>query len=65
MTRDTGYRFLDPAALARIKNLSLAARGVVEGFFAGIKMVSPGRSENGLDAPFFAYFARSTVAILG
>jgi uncharacterized protein (DUF58 family) len=36
MTRDTGYRFLDPAALARIKNLALAARGVVEGSVAGM-----------------------------
>ena len=32
MSRDRGYRFLDPAALARVKNLSLVARGVVEGF---------------------------------
>jgi uncharacterized protein (DUF58 family) len=29
-------KFLDPAALARLKNLSLAARHVVEGFFAGM-----------------------------
>lgn len=29
------YRYLDPAALARLKNLSLAARLVVEGLFAG------------------------------
>lgn len=36
MKRDTGYRFLDPAALARVKNLSLAARGVVEGFISGM-----------------------------
>lgn len=36
MTRDTGYRFLDPSALARVKNLSLAARGVVEGFISGM-----------------------------
>jgi len=36
MTQETGYRFLDPAALARIKSLSLAARGVVEGFIAGM-----------------------------
>ena len=42
MTRNTGYRFLDPAALARIKNLSLAARGVVEGFIAGMH-ASPNR----------------------
>jgi uncharacterized protein (DUF58 family) len=31
-----GYRFLEPAALARVKNLSLAARGVVEGFITGL-----------------------------
>ena len=31
-----GYRFLEPAALARVKNLALAARGVVEGFIAGL-----------------------------
>jgi uncharacterized protein (DUF58 family) len=31
----TGYRFLDPQALARLKNLSVVARGVVEGFIAG------------------------------
>lgn len=36
MTRHTGYRYLDPAALARMKNLSLAARGVVEGFISGM-----------------------------
>jgi uncharacterized protein (DUF58 family) len=30
-----GTRFLDPAALARLKNLGLAARLVVEGLFAG------------------------------
>jgi uncharacterized protein (DUF58 family) len=29
------YKYLDPAALGRLKNLSLAARRVVEGFFAG------------------------------
>jgi uncharacterized protein (DUF58 family) len=33
---DTGYRFLEPSALARVKNLSLVARGVVEGFIAGL-----------------------------
>ena len=32
----TGYRFLDPQALARLKNLSVVARGVVEGFIAGL-----------------------------
>ncbi|MBN1853240.1 MAG: DUF58 domain-containing protein [Pirellulales bacterium] len=42
MTKETGYRFLDPAALARIKSLSLAARGVVEGFIAGMH-ASPNR----------------------
>jgi uncharacterized protein (DUF58 family) len=36
MSRDTGYRFLDPAALARVKNLALVARGVVEGFISGM-----------------------------
>jgi uncharacterized protein (DUF58 family) len=36
MSRDRGYRFLDPAALARVKNLSLVARGVVEGFITGL-----------------------------
>lgn len=36
MKRDTGYRYLDPSALARVKNLSLAARGVVEGFISGM-----------------------------
>src|SRR5918995_3130329 len=32
---DRTYKYLDPAALGRLKNLSLAARRVVEGFFAG------------------------------
>ena len=36
MSRDRGYRFLDPAALARVKNLTLLARGVVEGFVSGL-----------------------------
>jgi uncharacterized protein (DUF58 family) len=36
MSRGRGYRFLEPAALARIRNLSLAARGVVEGFITGL-----------------------------
>jgi len=36
MKRDTGYRFLDPAALASVKNLSMVARGVVEGFISGL-----------------------------
>jgi uncharacterized protein (DUF58 family) len=31
----TGYRYLEPAALARVKNLGLVARGVVEGFITG------------------------------
>ncbi|MFI5459324.1 MAG: DUF58 domain-containing protein [Isosphaerales bacterium] len=31
-----GYRYLEPAALARVRNLGLAARGVVEGFVAGL-----------------------------
>jgi uncharacterized protein (DUF58 family) len=31
-----GYRFLEPAALARVKNLALVARGVVEGFITGL-----------------------------
>lgn len=30
------YRYLDPEALSRLKNLSLAARLVVEGFYAGM-----------------------------
>jgi len=32
----TGYRFLKPEALARVKNLSVVARGVVEGFISGL-----------------------------
>jgi uncharacterized protein (DUF58 family) len=36
MSDPRGYRFLEPAALARVKNLALAARGVVEGFIAGL-----------------------------
>ncbi len=36
MKQDTGYRYLDPAALARLKNLSMVARGVVEGFISGL-----------------------------
>ena len=31
-----GYRFLEPQALARVKNLSVIARGVVEGFVSGL-----------------------------
>ncbi|MBN2294305.1 MAG: DUF58 domain-containing protein [Pirellulales bacterium] len=33
---DTGYRYLEPEALARVKNLSMVARGVVEGFISGL-----------------------------
>lgn len=33
---DNGYRFLEPQALARVKNLSVVARGVVEGFISGL-----------------------------
>jgi uncharacterized protein (DUF58 family) len=36
MSHARGYRFLDPADLARVKNLSLVARGVVEGFITGL-----------------------------
>ena len=36
MTTHTGYRFLEPAALARVKNLQMVARGVVEGFISGL-----------------------------
>ncbi len=36
MSRQTGYRFLEPAALARVKNLSMVARGVVEGAISGL-----------------------------
>lgn len=36
MTQTRGYRFLEPAALARVKNLALVARGVVEGFITGL-----------------------------
>ena len=36
MPGDTGYRFLEPAALARVENLSMVARGVVEGFISGL-----------------------------
>ncbi len=32
----TGYRFLEPRALARVKNLAIIARGVVEGFISGL-----------------------------
>jgi uncharacterized protein (DUF58 family) len=36
MPSTTTYEYLDPQALSRLKNLSLAARKVVEGFFAGM-----------------------------
>ena len=32
----TAYRFLEPAALARVRSLKLVARSVVEGFIAGL-----------------------------
>jgi uncharacterized protein (DUF58 family) len=36
MPPTTTYKYLDPEALHRLKNLSLAARRVVEGYFAGL-----------------------------
>ena len=36
MPATTQYKYLDPEALTRLKNLTLAARHVVEGFFAGM-----------------------------
>jgi uncharacterized protein (DUF58 family) len=36
MPPTTTYHYLDPEALSRLKNLSLAARRVVEGYFAGL-----------------------------
>jgi uncharacterized protein (DUF58 family) len=33
---NTGYQYLEPQALARVKNLSVVARGVVEGFISGM-----------------------------
>ncbi len=36
MSDGKGYRFLEPAALARVRNLALVARGVVEGFITGL-----------------------------
>ncbi len=36
MSRQTGYRYLEPTALARVKNLALVARGVVEGSISGL-----------------------------
>src|SRR3978361_1409370 len=36
MPSTTTYEYLDPVALSRLKNLSLPARKVVEGYFAGM-----------------------------
>src|SRR5438874_8228052 len=36
MPASTQYKYLDPAGLGRLKNLTLAARLVVEGFFSGM-----------------------------
>ncbi len=36
MSPQTGYRYLEPSALARVKNLQMVARGVVEGFITGL-----------------------------
>ncbi len=36
MSSRTGYRYLEPSALARVKNLQMVARGVVEGFISGL-----------------------------
>lgn len=36
MTTRRGYRYLEPAALARVRNLALVARGVVEGAVTGL-----------------------------
>ena len=36
MCPQTGYRFLEPQALARMENLSVVARGVVEGCISGL-----------------------------
>ena len=36
MSPKTGYRYLEPEALARVKNLSMVARGVVEGAISGM-----------------------------
>src|SRR5438067_7237993 len=36
MPTATRYKFLDPAALSQIRNMGLAARLVVEGFYAGM-----------------------------
>jgi uncharacterized protein (DUF58 family) len=36
MSPQTGYRYLEPSALGRVKNLQLVARAVVEGFISGL-----------------------------
>jgi len=36
MTSRSGYRYLEPQALARVKNLAMVARGVVEGSMTGL-----------------------------
>lgn len=36
MSPQSAYRYMEPAALARVKNLQLVARGVVEGFISGL-----------------------------
>ena len=36
MSPKSGYRYLEPSALARVKNLTLVARGVVEGSISGL-----------------------------
>ena len=36
MSPKSGYRYLEPTALARVKNLTLVARGVVEGSISGL-----------------------------
>jgi uncharacterized protein (DUF58 family) len=36
MAQAATYKYLDPVALSRLKNMSLAARQVVEGYFAGM-----------------------------
>jgi uncharacterized protein (DUF58 family) len=36
MSPQSGYKYLEPEALARVKNLSMVARGVVEGSMTGL-----------------------------
>lgn len=36
MTTQSGYQYLEPEALARVKNLAMVARGVVEGSISGM-----------------------------